>query len=320
MQIKRFRAMGCDIAAFLDAESRLARLALKRVPLWFESWEQSFSRFRPESELSRLNASPETLFAVSDGLWEVLGCAVEAARWTGGLVTPAVLPLVEEAGYDRSLERVQARSTGAPCNPSARPGLLEVSRESWREIELDEAARAVRLPVGIRLDLGGIAKGWCAFQAMRRLQECGPALVDAGGDLAVSGLQRSGQPWPVAVDDPLQVQDSLAVLALPECGVATSGVNRRRWMQDGVWKHHIIDPRSGQPADTDLESVTVVAADAILAEAAAKKVLISGSKAGTGWLEQQPGLGACLALADGATHYAGEIGRYIWDESLDGRI
>jgi thiamine biosynthesis lipoprotein len=116
----------------------------------------------------------------------------------------------------------------------------------------------------------------------------------------------------VDIADPLQVEENLGLLALGKCGVATSGIDYHRWLQDGTWRHHIIDPRSGEPADTDLMSVTVIAPDVMLAEAAAKVALILGSQVGLEWLEKQPQLSGLLAFQDGRLLYSNHIQDYLW--------
>jgi thiamine biosynthesis lipoprotein len=132
----------------------------------------------------------------------------------------------------------------------------------WREIELDTARQAVRLPVGVGLDLGGIAKGDTAQQALNLLAQTGPALVDAGGDL-VAGLAPAGCPgWPVALSTPWREAAptrDLATFWLADGALATSGVDYRSWVQDGLVAHHLIDPQTGQPAETDLLTATVFA-------------------------------------------------------------
>ena len=296
MQSLQFRAMGCQMKAFIDNEGHAAALALAQVPGWFEEWEQALSRFRPTSELSRLNERGGQVTPVSETMLAVLHAALAAAHWSGGLVAPTLLQSMQRAGYDRSFELIGqaggSRSPGQDLEPPA-------AADAWQAIVLDEEARTVWLPVGVKLDFGGVAKGWAAQQAAGRLKEFGPALVDAGGDIAVSGPQTGGHPWPVSVADPLQNGENLATLMLAGCGVATSGIDFRRWVRDGAWKHHIIDPRTGEPAETDLMSVTVAAEDILMAETAAKCVLILGSQEGQAWLETIPYFSAVLALQDG---------------------
>jgi len=148
-------------------------------------------------------------------------------------------------------------------NIAEKPGVAD-----WRQISIDETNQSIFLPWGA-LDLGGFAKGWAANQAMQRLQEAGPALVDAE-EISPSRAQADGN-LVGNIADPLQTQDRLDMLALEGCGVATSGIDHRRWLQGDVLKHHIIDPRYGESAQTDLASVTVIAPDVIQAEAAANQ-------------------------------------------------
>jgi len=149
---------------------------------------------------------------------------------------------------------------------------------------------------------------------MKRLEHYGPALVDAGGDIAVSGSQRDGSPWVIGVADPLHPGENLAILRVGRRGVATSGRDYRRWKLDGGWQHHIIDPRTGKPAETDVLSATVVALNVMEAEIAAKLVLILGSQAGLAWLEAQPWLAALLVLENGELMYSLRSEQYLWRE------
>jgi thiamine biosynthesis lipoprotein len=163
----------------------------------------------------------------------------------------------------------------------------------------------------VRLDLGGVAKGWAAGEALRRLAAAGPALVDAGGDIVVSGPMADGSAWPIAIDDPRAPEGELGVLLLDHGAVATSGRDYRRWRQGGQERHHIIDPRTGQPAQTDVLTATAVAPDGITAEAAAKAALILGSAGGCAWIDAHPALAALLVLDDGRILESGRIGAYL---------
>jgi len=299
-----FKAMGCQNMAVLDAPAPRARPKLQHVPEWFEAWEQSLSRFRDSSELSQLNRSGGAPVRVSEPLWSVLQLALRAEEQSHGLVTPAVLDALERAGYDRSFDTLQDGTNGRPQAGVA--AVIDLSR-----LETEPTTRTVRLPAGLRLDFGGVAKGWAAQQAMQRLSPYGPALVDAGGDIAISGLQSGGQPWPVGVADPFEPEEDVAVLNLGRCGVATSGTDYRRWKKDGVWQHHIIDPRTGLPATSDVLSATVVAPTVVEAGLAAKIVLISGSQAGMQWLEARPSYAGLLVLADRQRLFSSKMNQYV---------
>ena len=289
-----FRAMGSTITALIEAGTPAAEAALARLPRQFERWEQTLSRFRPDSELNRLNRAGGQPFRVSPTLWAVLKSALCAAQESNGLVTPALLAALEDAGYDRSFELLAEMATPLP----ALHRRLHQSPE-LTAIQLDRRRRAVTLPPGLRLDLGGIAKGWAATRAARELAAFGPALVDAGGDIAVQGRRIERRPWPVGVADPLHEGALLGVVQMADGAVATSGRDYRRWMQGGRWLHHILDPRTGQPAQSAVLTATVTAPDGPAAEMAAKCALILGPDAGLRWLDARPELAGLLVLESG---------------------
>jgi thiamine biosynthesis lipoprotein len=308
-----FRAMGCTMLAALDADAddADAQAALDAVPRWFAAWEQCLSRFRPMSELSRLNRRAGTGWvALSPVLAAVLDAALRAAAASDGLVVPTVLADLERAGYDRDFARV-AHATRHRAAATRRV-------TDWRAIRLDATRGRVALPAGMRLDLGGCAKGWAADLAARRLAEHGPARVDAGGDIALIGPRRDGSAWSVAVADPQHPGQSIATLLLDRGAVATSGIDVRHWLQDGRRHHHIIDPRSGHPADTDLLAVTVVAGAAGTAEMAAKLALVLGSAAAHEWLDRQPALAALLVHQDGTHTVTPTFDAYCWRSAARG--
>lgn len=303
MQQIEFRAMGCHMLAAIDADDARAADALARVPTWFAEWETPLSRFRAESELSLLNRASGETVRVSATLRQVIQAALDAARASDGLITPTLLDALQAAGYDRSFEQI-AGARHAP-NPAPAPGA------DWRAIEWDAATGTIRVPRGVHLDLGGIAKGWAAEQAAQRLAEIAPAMIDAGGDLAISGALSNGERWPIAVLDPLHPESDLALLMIARGGVATSGRDYRRWERNGKPQHHIIDPRTGAPAETDVLSATVIAPTATQAEVAAKVAFILGRRAGMDWLRahQYPGL---LVLEDGRTAHTAALENLLW--------
>jgi FAD:protein FMN transferase len=283
-----FRSMGCRMMAAADNPSPRIRRRLDQLPGWFEEWEQALSRFREDSELSRLNRSQGLSWKASPVMWGVFQAALEAEEYSAGLVTPLILEAVLAAGYTTSFEKM------GPVMPGVEVPLQTIPPAAC--VGLYPAIRSLRLPPGVRLDFGGVAKGWAAHQAMRRLEPYGPALVDAGGDIAVSGLQQDGQPWYIGVENPFEPGADLMTLQIGRCGVATSGRDTRAWVHAGRNKHHIIDPRTGQPAETDVLTATVIAPDVLTAETAAKTVFILGSKSGKAWLEARPNLAGLLVL------------------------
>lgn len=302
-----FRAMGSQILIAMDTDSAILNKAVQEAMAWFEEWEQCFSRFRLTSELTELNRHSGQFWQVSLPFWEVLQLAKAAENKTDGLVTPTVLNALEKAGYDVSFEEV-----GQNMNSYLQQSFAIA--ESGQKIEFDEANHSVRLPYGVRLDFGGIVKGWAAQQAMIRLNAYAPVLIDAGGDIAVSGPMQAGSPWAVGVADPIQVDHSLGLVMLSEGGIATSGRDFRRWLKGNQWQHHLIDPRTQRPAETDILSATVIAADVMEAEIWAKTALILGSQAAASKLQQESGLAYLLVLEDGSTVETPQFTQYRWNE------
>jgi thiamine biosynthesis lipoprotein len=297
-----FHAMGCEMLGAVDRES--ASDALSHVPEWFEEWEHSLSRFRYDSELTRLNQTHEQPVRVSDILWDVFQSARKAEEMTDGLVTPTLLDAIIEAGYDRPFDELPYLSS--PTIDST----LTIS-PPLRAITFDESARTITLPFGMGLDFGGVAKGWAAHQAMQRLRAEGPTLIDAGGDIAISGPRVDGSPWPVGIANPFHAGENIEVLYLDACGVATSGKDRRRWMRDGLFQHHIIGPSTNKPAETDLLTVTVIAPNVMEAEAAAKAAFILGSRVGLEWIEARPEYAGAFILDNGEVLYSQNMDNYL---------
>ena len=191
-------------------------------------------------------------------------------------------------------------------------GAQNVPAPDWRSIRWDRKSSRIRFPDGTHLDFGGIAKGWAADKTCAALRRYGPALVDAGGDISASGPRADGSPWPVGVANPFLADEILFTLALVKGGVATSGRDYRKWIVDGRLRHHIIDPRTGEPAETDVVTATVIAPDARRAEAAAKTALILGSNAGVEWLNRHHDLAGMMVLEDRRIVYSERFTDFIW--------
>ncbi len=303
-----FRAMGCEIFCGIDADHPRRRERLARAPAMFEAWEQTLSRFRADSELSRLNARAGETVRVSETLWRVLQWAQRAAEMSAGLITPTIHDALVAAGYDRPFDARGAiqrdRAALAPPMPAA---------QIWT---LHPAERAVTLAPHTHLDLNGVAKGWAAEQAANYLGELGPALVDAGGDMVMTAPRADGAPWRIGVEDafhPDQENERLPQFAIARGATATSGRNFRKWTRDGKAMHHLIDPRTGLPAVADVVQVTVIAPTILQAEVAAKVVLLLGSARGLEWLGARPPLAALLILKDGTIMTNERMERWIYE-------
>jgi len=264
METFNFRAMNSDI--LLAAEGMPFRLArgFELARQFIEASEARFSRFLEGSELSQLNRSPGSWFQASPDMFTVVAQAKEFFHRTGGLFDPSILPELRRVGYDRSMDLLRAEGA-APFDASA----PQPARISLDEMKLDEAGEKILLPQGMALDLGGIAKGWIAEHAALMLAAyASPCAVNAGGDLFVAGLPEGEKLWPVAVEDPLDPQRDLTTFKVGSGALA--------WKQGGIQRHHLIDPRTGQPAVSDWLSVTALAPHAAQAEVYAKALLIAG--------------------------------------------
>jgi thiamine biosynthesis lipoprotein len=278
--------MGTEMELVLDASPELEALrAIAAAEREIRRLERLLSRFDGESELSRLNA--RGAMAVGAELLALVELALAAREQTGGRFDPTVHDALLAAGYDRSFERLEADGRQEASAPVRCGGAVHV----------EAAASWISLERGVRLDLGGIAKGYAADRAVAILADAGDCLVDAGGDIAVSGGR-----WPVGVE----TTDGMLTLELAEGAIATSGRDRRRWMRGGAERHHLIDPSTGRPAAGGLLRVTVVAPSAAEAEVLAKELFLAGVPAAA--LEADTrGLAAVLVTDAGETLLAGGL-------------
>jgi thiamine biosynthesis lipoprotein len=254
--------------------------------------DQACSRFRPDSDLMRVNNAAGSWVEVQPLLLEALEVALRAAEITDGLVDPTVGEAVQGAGYTDDFGSVPADG------PAVR--LLVRPVPGWRLVQLNRRANAVRLPPGVLLDLGATAKGLAADRAAAAAHRATGAgvLVSCGGDIAIAGSPPPGG-WHVRVseyssDGPQAPGQSIS---LEVGGLATSGVTARRWRRGGRELHHIIDPTTGVPAETCWQWVSVVAATCVDANIASTAAVIIG-EAAPAWLEAQ-GLAARLVHVDG---------------------
>jgi thiamine biosynthesis lipoprotein len=316
-----FSCMGCEMRLIAegvgDGELRAARELLDEI-------DARLSRFRPDSELSRLNADPRTTVPASPLLRAAVGAALWAAEWTGGLVDPTLLGDLERAGYADGLPARIAPEHAlatAPPRMAARPRV----DARWGAVAIDNAAATITRPPGLRLDTAGTTKGLAADAAALVLAGDMPGLgggaaasvsggdvpglggaarrlaVDCGGDLHVAGAAGLAQ-FEVVVEHPLTGEPA-AMLRMRGGGVATSGIGRRVWVgADGRPAHHLLDPATGAPAWTGLIAATAIASTAVGAEALAKAALLSGPPAARRLLRRHGGV---LVHDDGTVERVG---------------
>ncbi len=245
------RALGGSLRVVVTRPGSL-RTAKAAVDEVVAAMDEAASRFREDSELSRLNASPDREVTISPLLAQAIAAALRGAELSGGAVDPTVGWAIKLAGYDTDFALVPADGDQIQLFAERIPG--------WRAVRLDRRSRTVRLPRGVELDLGATAKALTsdlAAAAASRATGGGGVLVSLGGDIAVS---------------------------ITSGGVATSSTTVRRWTRGGVVLHHIIDPATGLPADSCWRTVSVVAATCVDANVASTAGIVMGRKA-ISWLE-----------------------------------
>jgi thiamine biosynthesis lipoprotein ApbE len=238
------------------------------------------SRFRADSEIRALRNAHGRPVRVSPLLAEAIAVALRAARLTDGNVDPTVGAAMSAVGYDRDFDRI----------PRLGPPLAVTTRTvpGWREVHLE--GRSLTMPEGVELDLGATAKAWAADRSAARISArlgCG-VLVGLGGDIAVAGPDTPEGGWRVRVQDVTGSPDDppvgpYALIAIRAGGLATSSTAARRWQRGGDVLHHILDPRTGRPADPVWRTVSVAADSCADANAASTAAIIRG-RAALGWL------------------------------------
>jgi thiamine biosynthesis lipoprotein len=251
------------------------------------------SRFRADSELVRLPSGGTAV--VSPLLADAVAVALDAAATTDGAVDPTLGAALSGLGYDADFAALPAGG------PPIRVAVADPA--AWRRIVLDRHEHTVRLPAGVRLDLGATAKALGADRAAARIHDALGAgvLVSLGGDIAVAGPAPDGG-WPVRVQDtpgsPDVTPDGPAcTVALHAGGLATSGTTARRWSRGGQWLHHLLDPSTGMPVHSPWRTATVAAPSCVAANTASTATIVKAN-GGLGWL-RRTGLPARLVAADG---------------------
>lgn len=258
------------------------------------TWHRRFSRFVEDSELTRLNRDPSPAVAVSPLMRRMTEVALKAARDTGGLVDFTLGDEIERAGYGAHMEgegtALKAALRVAPPRAPASPH----PDERWRRISVDRGTGTLSRPPGLRIDVGGIAKGVFADELAATLEGFDAYVLDCAGDLRVGG--RARLPRPVHIAGPFAAS-TLDTFSMAAGGVATSGIGRRSWMVDGGRPaHHLLDPCTGSPAFTGIVQATALAPTAAEAEILAKAAVLSGPGRAAEWLAH----GGLVVLDDGS--------------------
>jgi FAD:protein FMN transferase len=303
-----WEALGTSVVVLVDEPESLAT-ARTIVERELDAIDRACSRFRPDSDLQRANAGAGRFVGVDPLLIEAVEIALRAATLTDGDVDPTVGNALILAGYDRDWTLLEKPGTvdALELEDAQRPAITARVTPGWRAIELDRERSAIRVPTGVRLDLGATAKAWVADRAAAAVHEATGAgsLIGLGGDIATAGAAPE-EGWRIYVtDDHRRVPGAQGQTISIRCGgIATSSTTTRRWRHEGRTRHHIIDPATGAPVAPSWRTVSVAAETCLDANIAGTAALIRADIA-PAWLEQL-GLPARLVGNDGVVGLVGE--------------
>jgi thiamine biosynthesis lipoprotein len=278
-----FGAMGTQVhLVAVGAGPEVLELGRQRI----HELEALWSRFREDSEISRLNLAAPRPVRVSAETIELVQRSLEGWQATSGAFDPTILGDLVALGYHSSFERLEEEAPPPPF-PRRRGGAAGVV--------VDQRNQTVRLPEGAAIDTGGIGKGLAADIVAEKMLEAGArgVCVNVGGDLRVAGRPPTLAGWTVGVDDPFG-GPPLTTLTLQDGAIATSSRLGRTWMRSGVLRHHLLEPATGEPASTRLAAVTVVAGRGWWAEVLAKAIFLAGPTGGVALLQQAGATGLLL--------------------------
>jgi thiamine biosynthesis lipoprotein len=274
-----FGALGTT--AVVSAASHVDRAAAE-VRTELAEIDRACSRFRDDSDLSRVNAAPGTWIRISPLLVTAIEVALRAAELTDGMVDPTLGGVMIRLGYDRDFGELPF--DGEPVTPSS----TWTWTRDWRDVEVRHDSSEVRIPPGVSLDLGSTAKALAADRAASRAAGTvgAPVLVSLGGDVAVAGDAPDGG-WPIGIaDHHASSPERGETVAIASGGLASSSTTARRWTRGGVTFHHLIDPRTGAPASEVWRTASVCAGTCVDANTASTASIVLGEDA-LGWLARQ---------------------------------
>lgn len=287
--------MGTAVRVELWSDTRVAgENAITVVMREMHRIEREMSPFKPESELSRVNRNAaERAVPISEELFGLIARAIEFSTLSGGAFDITFSGVGQLYDYRRGV----------------RPSDAEIERAraavGYRHLVLDHAARTIRyVRPGVRIDLGGFAKGYAVDRGAALLADCGieHAIVTAGGDSHVLG-DRRGRPWTIGIRDPRRADQVVALLPLENTAISTSGDYERYFERDGERCHHIIDPATGK-SPADVHSVTILASSGLVSEALSKTLFVLGLDQGMRLIETLQGVDAVVVDAAGKLHYS----------------
>lgn len=304
--------MGTEVilTASLDSSQQEILTEAEKVILDFE---KRFSRFVAGNELSEFNNRRGGRHEVSPTLAELLTAAQRYYLDTKGIFDPTIISNLEAVGYDRSFELTgQAVGTSLVKINFEKLKSVFTGRSTLRDLKID--GRFITCPAGLRVDLGGIGKGYIIdYLSQNIFLPVADYWISAGGDIIAAGHQAAGQGWDIGVQNPLQPETSIFSLNTrgQKLGIATSGIIKRQGRRgDFVW-HHLIDPHNGLPVINDILSVTAISSSATRADIFAKTVLILGLRKGLTFIEKQADSAAIIFTKNKKPIFSQRVSLYL---------
>ncbi|MFZ7944958.1 FAD:protein FMN transferase [Neobacillus sp. 19] len=241
----------------------------------FSMIEDTCSRFRADSELSRMNQQVGKEVPVSSEMFSILTKAYQFYLETDGVFNPSVLDALENNGYEKSIEFIRDREIESPTRSSV--------AFHTQPYTLNEELQTVSLHS--KIDLGGIAKCWVIDQSAQLLNKIGYGFINVGGDIRIFG--NLPRPLNIGIEDPFGKTNMISSIKVENGAVATSTSMKRKWRVNGEWKHHLIDTRTGNPSESTIVSSTITAPTALEADVWAKTILFLGEKDGPEWIKEK---------------------------------
>lgn len=312
---KHFRAMSTEVFVSIITDDALsAQQESAHIERAIAIFEKNFSRFLPESELTKLNRSGGRSFRASTDMVHILA---EAKRWHGetrGIFDPTIIGALEALGYEKSIDFARGPVTIAISTDIAAHQNQFSMRRRFPELTINATENIVHAPEGLRVDLGGIGKGYIVDAAVGHASKTFKDFwISAGGDISLSGTN-FGKPWEVKVQNPLALEDDIGHITIPRgerAALATSGITKRKGIEGGFAWHHLIDPLTGLPANNGIIAVTVLAPTATAADILAKTVLIAGKEKGLEFIARHEDAGCIIVDAEGTIMVSDRMKEYF---------
>jgi len=295
----------------------------------FRDIEKRFSRFLPNNELSSFNSfgllkNPKENIQLSDDLYQMLEKSLSFNKFTNGAFDISILPNLINEGYNISKTKgyykpsiLNSKSNSPTLQSSSNLNTVKTSK--IMDLVLNKQEKTVTKPLALKIDLGGIAKGYAVDKVSKFLKEkYSNFLIDAGGDIYSSGidLKNNYQYWAIDIENPLLTNISSDTLIVSDKGIATSGINRRKWTKDGIQKNHIINPKTGKSVSNDILSVTVITDTATQSDVLAKSLLIMGIEKGIKFSEEKE-IASYFIDKNLKIFKSSKINKYIWKEQTN---